>query len=98
MAAAEGGCSVDFRRTYRVARFLGRREGISGGQKQRLAIARCLLRRRRVLLLDEATANIDEDTERQIMENVRAAFPDLLIIAVSHRASMRSHATATLGL
>src|SRR5665213_990414 len=71
-------------------------EGISAGHKQRLALARCILRRPDVLLLDEATANIDEDTERQIMEQLRATFPDLLIIAVSHRASMRRYATILL--
>jgi len=71
-------------------------EGISAGQKQRLAIARCVLRRPDVLLLDEATANIDENTEEQIMKNLKAAFPNLLVVAVSHRASLRRFATTFL--
>jgi ABC-type bacteriocin/lantibiotic exporter with double-glycine peptidase domain len=71
-------------------------DGLSAGQKQRLAIARCVLRRPDVLLLDEATANIDEETENRIMVTLRKALPDVLIIAVSHRASMRRHATLAL--
>lgn len=73
-------------------------EGISAGQKQRLALARCILRRPEVLLLDEATSNIDEDTEKQIMDGLKTAFPDLLIIAVSHRASLRRYATVEVEL
>ena len=73
-------------------------DGISAGQKQRLALARCLLRRPEILLLDEATSNIDEDTEKQIMEGLKATFPDLLIIAVSHRTSLRRYATVQVEL
>ncbi len=73
-------------------------EGISAGQKQRLALARCILRRPQILLLDEATSNIDEETERQIVDGLKDAFPDLLIIAVSHRASLRRYATVQIDL
>jgi len=73
-------------------------EGISAGQKQRLALARCVLRRPEVLLLDEATSNIDEATEAEIMAGLKATFPDLLIIAVSHRASLRRFATVQVEL
>lgn len=73
-------------------------EGISAGQKQRLALARCILRCPHILLLDEATSNIDEETERQIMDGLKEAFPDLLIIAVSHRASLRRYATVQIDL
>lgn len=71
-------------------------EGISAGQKQRLSLARCLLRAPDILLLDEATANIDEETEGQIMSRIRTAYPEMLIIAVSHRASLRRYATKTI--
>jgi ABC-type multidrug transport system fused ATPase/permease subunit len=73
-------------------------EGISAGQKQRIAIARCILRKPDVILMDEATANIDEVTERIIFERLQAAFPDILIIAVSHRTSLRRYATTFLEL
>jgi ABC-type multidrug transport system fused ATPase/permease subunit len=71
-------------------------DGISAGQKQRLALARCLLRRPDALFLDEATANIDEETERKLFERLLAAYPDLLIVAVSHRSSLRNFATRVL--
>jgi ATP-binding cassette subfamily C protein CydD len=71
-------------------------DGISAGQKQRLALARCLLRRPEVLILDEATANIDEETERVIFDRLFEAFPGLLTVAVSHRSSLRKFATAVM--
>jgi ABC-type bacteriocin/lantibiotic exporter with double-glycine peptidase domain len=71
-------------------------DGISAGQKQRLALARCLLRGPEVLLLDEATANIDEETEHLLFERLLQAYPDLLIVAVSHRSSLRNFATRIL--
>lgn len=73
-------------------------DGLSAGQKQRLSIARALLRRPRILVLDEATANIDEATEAQILAGIRREFPDTLILAVSHRKSLAAFATRTLTL
>ena len=68
-------------------------EGVSGGQKQRLSLARAFLRAPEVMVLDEAFANIDEATEAGIMSNLRSAFPRALVIAVSHRSSMQAYAT-----
>jgi ABC-type bacteriocin/lantibiotic exporter with double-glycine peptidase domain len=58
---------------------------MSAGQRQRLAIARALLRNAPVLLLDEATANLDLDTEAKLLTSVVRRFPDKTIILASHR-------------
>jgi ABC-type multidrug transport system fused ATPase/permease subunit len=71
-------------------------DGISAGQKQRLALARCILRRPDVLILDEATANLDEATERLFFSRLLEAYPAMMVIAVSHRSSLRAYATRFL--
>jgi ABC-type multidrug transport system fused ATPase/permease subunit len=73
-------------------------EGISAGQKQRIAIARALLRKPDILILDEATGNVDIGTEAEIVGNIRRDFPELMIIAVSHRESLEKFATSVLHL
>jgi len=67
-------------------------EGISAGQKQRLSLARALLRRPDILLLDEATANVDVPLEESILSAVRARLPEAIILAVSHRPSIAKFA------
>lgn len=62
-----------------------RGSNLSVGQQQCLAIARALLRRPHVCLIDEATANVDPDTEEMILERVRSAFPDVTTIQIAHR-------------
>ncbi len=73
-------------------------EGISAGQKQRISLARALLYNPSVLILDEATANIDEITEEKIFVEIRKNYPELTIIAVSHRESVRKFANKYLQL
>ena len=73
-------------------------DGVSAGQKQRIALARALVLKPAVLFLDEAMANIDEATEAVIMTRLREHYPDLIMIAVSHRSSMRQWATQTIDL
>lgn len=63
---------------------------ISGGERQRIGIARALYRQPDILILDEATSALDLDTEEQINSSIKQlslANPDLTIIVVAHRAS-----------
>jgi len=59
-------------------------DGLSGGQIQRLAIARAVYTGAPILLLDEATSSLDEETERRLLENLRR-MTDKTVLIVSHR-------------
>ncbi len=67
---------------------------LSGGEKQRLAIARALLRQPDLIIFDEATSSLDSITEHEITETIKAisqAKPHLITILIAHRLSTIMH-------
>ncbi|MDQ3023554.1 MAG: ATP-binding cassette domain-containing protein, partial [bacterium] len=68
---------------------------ISGGERQRLAIARALLRDPQMLIFDEATSSLDSITEREITQTIKGIAetrPSLMCVLVTHRLSTIAHA------
>ena len=65
---------------------------LSVGQKQRIAIARGLLRDARVLILDEPTSALDPETEAYLVDALHEAAKDKLVIIIAHRLSTIAHA------
>ena len=65
---------------------------LSGGEKQRVAIARTILKQPAILLFDEATSALDTHTEREIQESLREVSQDRTTLIIAHRLSTVVHA------
>jgi ATP-binding cassette subfamily C protein len=68
---------------------VGERGGkLSGGQRQRIAIARALVREPQLLILDEPTAALDSETERQLCRTLADLARTTTVLAISHRPAL----------
>lgn len=61
---------------------------ISGWERQRIGIARALLKQHPFLILDEATASLDPKTEREVIKNIIEEYPNLSILYITHKYSL----------
>ena len=69
---------------------------LSGGQRQRIALARAFLRNAEILVLDEATSQIDVESERLIHEALSRYVENRTVIMITHRASTLALADAII--
>jgi ATP-binding cassette subfamily C protein len=65
---------------------------LSGGQRQRIALARALVRRPRLLILDEITASLDPDSEQEICRTLATLRGKTTVLAISHQKALKSMA------
>ena len=65
---------------------------LSGGEKQRISIARAIMKDAPIVILDEATANVDPENEKELMDAVDALTKEKTIIMIAHRLKTVRHA------
>ena len=65
---------------------------LSGGQIQRISIARAIVKNSKILLLDDCLSAVDTDTEEEILKNLKSYTKNKTTIIVSHRISSLKHA------
>ncbi|MXV15158.1 ABC transporter ATP-binding protein [Hufsiella ginkgonis] len=68
-----------------------RGSSLSGGQKQRIMLARALAINPKVLLLDDFTARVDQETERKILDNIQRNYPGLTLLSVTQKIASVAH-------
>ena len=73
-----------------------RGQALSAGERQRIALARGLLRRPSILILDEPTSALDSQTEKLIASSLRAAMPNSTLIVITHRPALAEIADAII--
>ena len=87
VAALKAACAWDFvsRLTDGMDGLIGERGGLSQGEKQRLTIARVMLKNPPIVILDEATSSVDTLTERQIQQALEAPVSERTVLVIAHR-------------
>ncbi len=71
---------------------------LSGGEKQRVAIARMLLKKPNIMVFDEATSSLDVHTEKLVQENIRSVSNNITTIIIAHRLSTITYADSIMVL
>lgn len=71
---------------------------LSGGQKQRISIARALIKKPKILLLDDCLSAVDTETEEEILKNIWKVSSDITTVIVSHRVSSAKNADCIIVL
>jgi ATP-binding cassette subfamily B protein len=71
---------------------------LSAGERHRVALARALLHKPSILILDEPTAALDEETERQVAKGLRQALPAATIIVITHKPALAEIADTIIAI
>lgn len=71
---------------------------LSGGEQQRLSLARALLHKPQILFLDEATNQLDDESALMLMQTIKQHLPDTLVIGISHQPKIQALFDSSLNL